>query len=205
MNEAQFEAWPKIPRHGKGGVVITEKIDGTNAQINIVRVDYLLHTGLEPKVIHTFIDEDDEGWAVFAGSRKRYITPEEDNFGFARWVEENRAELIKLGEGRHFGEWYGAGIQRGYGLDHKRFALFNTSRWGDHNPNTPECCEAVPILYAGDYRDNLVASVMENLKVTGSHAATGFDNPEGIIVYNTTYRSFEKATYDYKGGKWADK
>ena len=52
-------------------------------------------------------------------------------FGFARWVETNRERLITLlGPGLHFGEWWGSGIQRGYGLTKgdKRFSLFNVER-----------------------------------------------------------------------------
>ncbi len=64
---------------------------------------------------------------MFIGSRTRWITAQDDNHGFARWVEGNKQELLKLGAGRHFGEWWGSGIQRGYGLQkgEKRFSLFN--------------------------------------------------------------------------------
>ena len=90
-----------------------------------------------------------------------------DNHGFARWVSENAEELLKLGEGRHYGEWHGKGIQRGYGLEEKRFSLFNVTRWClwneeskliSINPKTkeekyqerlPKCCYLVPILYKG--------------------------------------------------------
>jgi hypothetical protein len=79
-------------------------------------------------------------------SRSRWITPDDDNFGFAAWVEANRDELLTLGPGRHFGEWWGSGIQRGYGLPkgEKRFSLFNVSRWGE---SRPACCHVVPVLY----------------------------------------------------------
>src|SRR5436305_1822690 len=99
----EFNAFPKIARLNRE-CVITEKIDGTNASI--------------------LIDEDG---VVMAGSRTRWITPENDNFGFAKWVEANKSELMKLGVGHHFGEWWGSGIQRGYGLTkgEKRFSLFN--------------------------------------------------------------------------------
>ena len=97
-----FEAFPKIARLSRE-IVITEKIDGTNAQI--------------------YITEDGK---IQAGSRNRIITPEQDNFGFARWVEENHEDLLLLGEGRHFGEWWGQGIQRRYNLEEKRFSLFNS-------------------------------------------------------------------------------
>jgi hypothetical protein len=36
-----------------------------------------------------------------------------------------------LGAGRHFGEWWGAGVQRRYGQTAKRFSLFNVSKYGE--------------------------------------------------------------------------
>src|SRR5258706_10163296 len=106
MIELPFESFDKIARYSRD-CTITEKIDGTNGCI------YVSEDGLE----------------IMAGSRSRWITPKEDNFNFARWVEENREELLKLGPGRHFGEWWGCGIGRRYGIDGKRFSLFNTFRW----------------------------------------------------------------------------
>ena len=107
LNAPEFTSFQKIPRFFRD-IVVTEKIDGTNAQI--------------------WIPEDPEQ-EIVAGSRNRWITPEDDNYGFAAWVHANANMLRRFGPGKHFGEWYGAGIQRRYGLDHKRFALFNTGRW----------------------------------------------------------------------------
>lgn len=153
-----FEAFPKIPRL-KRGVVITEKIDGTNAQVAIT--------------------EDGE---VLAGSRSRWLTPKDDNFGFAAWVEANKPELLRLGPGRHYGEWWGAGIQRRYGLDHKRFSLFNSGRWS--NPEArPSCCGVVPVLFAGDFSTDIVDEVVSLLRNGGSIAAPKFHNPEGVVVF----------------------
>lgn len=160
-----FVPFPKIPRL-KRGCVITEKLDGTNAQIVI----------------------DAEG-NVRAGSRNRWITPEDDNFGFASWVYNNQEELRGLGEGQHFGEWWGNGIQRGYGLKEKRFSLFNATRWAS---DLPECCGVVPVLYAGDFSTNTVDWVLDTLKETGSQAAPGFMKPEGIIVFMTASRHLYK-------------
>lgn len=53
---------------------------------------------------------------MMPNSRTRWITPEDDNYGFAKWANENKEELLKLGIGQHFGEWWGSGIQRGYNL-----------------------------------------------------------------------------------------
>ena len=79
----EFIPFPKIARLSRLAIV-SEKIDGTNAQV--------------------LITEDGD---IFAGSRSRWITPEDDNYGFARWVEGNKDTLLKLGPGRHMGEWWG--------------------------------------------------------------------------------------------------
>ena len=176
----EFIPYPKTPRL-KRSVVITEKIDGTNAQIVIIDTD---KGGADDGSL-CVAQPDEGGLAMFVGSRNRWITPGKltDNFGFAQWCQENADELFKLGEGQHFGEWYGQGIGRGYGLTERRFALFNTARWGAHNPDTPACCEVVPVLrHAGL---EAVGITVAGLRKQGSVAVPGFMNPEGIIVYHT--------------------
>ncbi len=168
MND--FIPFPKIPRLNRE-CVITEKIDGTNARICIT---------------------DDV--TIYAGSRNRWISPLDDNYGFAAWVFERKDDLIAdLGAGNHFGEWWGAGIQRSYGLKEKRFSLFNTSRWGGDNP-TPRHCHVVPVLYRGPFLTSAASECIERLKVMGSAAAPGHMTPEGIIVYHTAGNVFFKAT-----------
>lgn len=157
---SEFKEFPKMARLSRR-VVITEKIDGTNAQV--------------------FIDED--GTMKF-GSRTRWITPEDDNYGFAKWAHENREELQKLGPGRHFGEWWGAGIQRRYGLTEKRFSLFNVQRWGDASVR-PACCHVVPVLYDGLFCTETASDLIAMLATDGSRAAPGFMDPEGIVIYHT--------------------
>jgi hypothetical protein len=185
-----FEPFPKIPRL-KRGCVVTEKIDGTNAQV-IIDDDYY-----EPeKCMREYPVAVVEGLRIFAGSRTRLITPGKatDNFGFAAWVQEHAEELVKLGHGRHFGEWWGKGIQRGYGLDHKRFSLFNTSRPAE---TLPACCFQVPVIYTGDFDTAAVDRCMDNLLKFGSYASgNGYPNPEGVIVYLSQARSLFKQTFD---------
>lgn len=164
-----FPAFAKIPRLRRD-VVITEKIDGTNALI--------------------WIAEDFTTMKV--GSRNRWITPDSDNFGFARWVEEHKDELIKLGPGHHYGEWYGQGIQRRYGLDHKRFALFNTQRWSDPAVR-PACCHVVPLLEIGP-QETAIEKALTRLRTEGSIAVPGFMDPEGVVIYHTASRSLFKVT-----------
>lgn len=175
-----FEAFQSIPRLNKAGCVVTEKIDGTNAQV--------------------FITDDGE---VFAGSRTRWITPEADNYGFARWVVENKVELQKLGPGQHFGEWWGSGIQRRYGMNEKRFSLFNSARWADDRHVRPACCHVVPVLYAGPFDTTRIDVALKLLADGGSVAAPGYMNPEGIIVYHTASHSLFKKTLDGDGHKGA--
>jgi hypothetical protein len=107
-------------------VIITEKVDGTNALVDITEAQgiYLIPG-------ETLAVVDGVSYIVRAGSRSRWLTPGADNYGFAAWVADNADELAKLGPGRHYGEWFGKGIQRNYGLEERRFALFNTSRWYD--------------------------------------------------------------------------
>lgn len=151
-----FVGFQKLTRLSKG-TLITEKIDGTNAQVLVTS----------------------EGLVV-AGSRNRYLTVEDDNFGFARWVKDNEEELRKLGPGRHFGEWWGLGVQRGYGLKEKRFSLFNTGRWSNERP---ACCHVVPLLYAGEFTSEAVEKALADLAQRGSVASPGFMNPEGVVVF----------------------
>lgn len=163
-----FEPFQKLSRLSRR-IVVSEKLDGTNACIAI----------------------SDDGLVMQAGSRTRWITPDDDNFGFAKWAQEHGEELLKLGPGRHFGEWWGRGIQRGYGLTERRFSLFNTERWGDPAAR-PACCHVVPVLYDGMFGESAILEALENLAL-GSAAAPGFDKPEGIVIYHTAARvSFKK-------------
>lgn len=182
MSDIPFVGFPKISRLNRK-VVVTEKIDGTNAQVFI----------------------DDTGTGIIAGSRTRWIKPGDDNYGFAAWVEHNKQELLKLGPGQHFGEWWGAGIQRRYGLTEKRFSPFNSLRWEAARllGSLPACCHVVPIIWAGNMEDFWAADVIEQMVAKGSTAAPGFMDPEGIVVYhqasNTMYKKTCKADEKPKG------
>lgn len=189
----EFVGYPKIPRLTRD-MIVTEKLDGTNAQIFItfdpqdVRQDL---PGLQPAAI---VLSEVGPMYLFAGSRKRWITPSDDNFGFAAWVAENCVELVQLGPGRHFGEWYGRGIQRGYGLTERRFALFNTSRWNESN--IPSCCSVVPVLMEGTFDTRLIDICVDQLRKNGSVAVPGYPNPEGVIVYHKASDTLFKKTLE---------
>ncbi len=192
--QPEFQGFQKIARFNRN-MIITEKIDGTNAQV--------------------LITEDGK---IFSGSRKRYLTPGNDNFGFAAWVIEHREELLQLGPGRHFGEWYGRGIQRNYGLNCRRFSLFNVGRWRKEgytgcgpevlfpNPDptkedkkrteVPACCSVVPIICRGPFSPDNVRMALDVLLAEGSAAVPGFENPEGIVIYHTAANCLFKITYE---------
>lgn len=187
----EFVPFPKMPRLFRE-CIITEKIDGTNACICIT-----------------------EDGQFLTGSRSRWITPQDDNFGFVMWAEAHRDELMKLGPGTHFGEWWGSGIQRGYGLTNgeKRWSLFNVARWclADQKPQRipmadpriekyqdllPECCSLVPLLYRGMFDTSRVYEALDQLRFSGSVASPGFTKPEGIICYHIAGNFGFKATLE---------
>ena len=190
-----FVQFAKIGRL-KRGMVITEKIDGTNAQILIEACADLSNGGDCADGLIAVNHELE--LSMFAGSRNRYLTPEADNFGFARWVNTYANALWALGPGRHFGEWWGSGVQRGYGLTNgeKRFSLFNTGRWnGDRPP--PACCRIVPVLHTGMFDTAVIDEVIADLARTGSRAAPGFSRPEGIVIFQSATGTLFKRTIDH--------
>lgn len=181
MSDTDFIEFPKIARLSRE-VIVTEKIDGTNACLLI-----------------------GEAGEFLTGSRTRWITPQDDNFGFSRWAHEHKEELMTLGVGRHFGEWWGSGIQRGYGLPkgEKRWSLFNVSRWDEayrdlvkHPTPRPACCYVVPTLYRGLFDTQVANDVLRSLASVGSSAAPGFMKPEGIVVFHTAANMGFKKTIE---------
>ena len=188
----EFKEFPKMSRLSRE-VIISEKIDGTNASICIT-----------------------EDGQMLIGSRTRWITPEDDNYGFARWATAHKDELMTLGVGRHFGEWWGSGIQRGYGLTNgvKHFSLFNVARWCLHGETPqrittddpriekyqdvlPACCSLVPKLFIGLFTTDACDRALLALSTNGSAASPGYMKPEGIVVYHTHARVGFKKTLDH--------
>ncbi len=207
MSLPLFEEFPKMPRWSRDSIV-TEKIDGTNAGIYI------------PEAQEGLVTESGKVHSLLASSRTRWIFPDNDNAGFAKWAAEHEEELLMLGPGMHFGEWWGSKIGRTYGCapGDKRFSLFNTLRWRDtlgtneawgsilqerfkSEPNlAPPCCRVVPIIAVGDFGD-VVEPSMAKLKEEGSYAQRGFMNPEGIVIFHVQGGFALKKTFegDVKG------
>jgi len=151
VDDNPFIKYPKTTRLYRE-CLITEKIDGSNAQVYI----------------------KDDG-TILAGSRNKWIFPgRQDNFGFAQWVEDNKEQLLLLGPGRHFGEWYGQGIQRKYSMTERKFALFNVDK---ENP----VCTTVPVLYRGNYNEHCVLDALDDLRSNGSRINPSTES-EGLII-----------------------
>lgn len=161
---SDFNPYPKIPRLENLKMWVTEKIDGTNAQVTVV-----------------------EGTITQMGSRNRPITAEDDNHGFAAWVEANRAALeAVLPDGTHYGEWAGPGIQ-GNPLKLERRCWFLFRALPDTHPDCLDAAEAVglrvaPILYVGTLNTDVALLVAERLHKTGSAVSGATGRPEGVVV-----------------------
>lgn len=108
-----------------------------------------------------------DGELPYAQSRNHVIEPGEDNYGFANFVEENKVELqrwmdtLRIESGTTlpivvYGEWCGAGIQKGIGLSHlnKMFVVFeihimldDTNPWGSISDHYARVCN-IENMYA---------------------------------------------------------
>jgi hypothetical protein len=174
----EFQPFPKISRLRRE-VVVTEKIDGTNSAICIT----------------------DTG-EVYAQSRNKIITPQDDNHGFANWVKANEKELAEqLGPGVHFGEWWGRGINKRYSSE-KRFSLFNVHRWHSDTPDyrcieAPLCYVVPTLAIIEKFSTEEVDKVFAKLKETGSLAEPGNMDPEGIVIFHSQNSALYKVTYEY--------
>lgn len=193
----QFKPWGSTTRENKNKT-ITEKLDGTNACI---------------------VAQDGK---VTAQSRKRIITPDDDNYGFARWVYDNAGALLDtLGYGYHYGEWYGEGIQKNpLGVEGKRFALFHPTKYNEKNGYDLEKVdglETVPLLHHGPCDVWTIPNIMQDLNIYGSKvkgaktqdmfsSVPGLEGTscvyskaakaEGIIIWNNETRTRTKMLLD---------
>ncbi len=176
---SEFKEFPKISRFYEQDVFVTEKIDGTNGLVWV----------------------SDDLSIVRAGSRSRWIDTTDDNYGFARYVEDNSEELKLLGPGYHYGEWWGQGIQRKYSMPKKVFSLFNVNKWADDTVR-PSCCDVVPVLYSGLATPKMVNDFSKSLSISAAAQKYGieFDKPEGVMMYFTKGKIYFKCP-DKKGRK----
>jgi len=185
----EFKSFEKISKFSGIAMTITQKIHGSNAQILITEEGNCevepdkMQSGPDCKLQHKDgIEVNGIRYVVKAGSRSRWLTTLDDNFGFARYVKDNEVEIIeKLGLGTHFGEWAGPGINSGEGLSEKKFVIFNHYRFPPERPLPPQMV-VVPVIYHGPYDERIIAEAMTSLKIGGSLLSPGFMRPEGVVI-----------------------
>jgi hypothetical protein len=175
-----FKAYPKTHRIGTEQYTITEKVDGTNGVVYVHKA--------KPADFRVGKDRS----YVKAGSRSRWLEDDGskkwDNHGFGEWVMENERALIELPEGFHYGEWYGRGINRNYGLKDRRFMLFDYARYDKlitNNNILGDLIETETVLADVVTYDYLSIAIKLNsacLSVEGSVHVRGFSDPEGLII-----------------------
>lgn len=191
----EFKSFEKISKFTGIAMTITQKIHGTNAQIRIYDVT-------DNRTMNDAVLVGDRWFKVQASSRTRDIFVGDDNFGFARFVFDNRQEIAeKLGEGTHYGEWAGPGINSGEGLKEKTFVIFNHYRFPAERPLPPQCV-VVPVLYHGEYNIHAVNNELNRLKLEGSRLAPGFMRPEGIVI-EVSGKKYKKV-FEAEETKWTE-
>nr|DAN24110.1 MAG TPA: ATP-dependent DNA ligase [Caudoviricetes sp.] len=121
----EFKGYQHVERLGKpetegilnGHVTIQPKLDGTNM----------------------FIAYDRENDKLIVGSRRRFITPEDDNHGVARYVEDNKEKYLKFFKINPdltlWGEFLVKGTVKNY-LDDawRKFYVFDVTEGGKYIP-----------------------------------------------------------------------
>lgn len=189
MTEIKFLKWPKITRRN-AKCTISEKANGSNGALAFKVTDASPTDGREIYVL-------DVQMAV--QTRTRIVTTQDDQTGIARWAEANRETLEmdllyvnrmlpEPGTYYHYGEF----MTRGH--DEPHFYLFNTRRWTGVKFRTPTL-KVVPVLYEGDYSDEIVEKCLEDLRQNGSRIHPGLP-AEGVVVY---YPSNDTMFKDYTG------
>lgn len=88
-------------------VVITEKVDGTNALVYV----------------------DKNKGLVLAGSKEKWLVEGvNDNFDFLQYVNKNKEYLMySLKDGYNYGEYWGPGVGRSYNQEERFFSPFDGS------------------------------------------------------------------------------
>lgn len=191
MTEIKHLKWPKITRRD-ARCTISEKANGSNGALAFQVTDVSPTDGREIYVL-------DVQMAV--QTRTRIVTVDDDQTGIARWAEANRDTLVRdlcYIDGSppvpsdepsyHYGEF----MTRGH--DEPHFYLFNTRRWTGVKFKTPTL-KVVPVLYEGNYSDEIVEKCLEDLRQNGSRIHPGLP-AEGVVVY---YPSNDTMFKDYTG------
>jgi len=174
--ELKYPSFPSIERIENIRCFINEKIDGTNGMIEITKD------------------------ALRFGSRNTYLSSKEDNHGFYKFCKEyitypvsdiiirrlypNNPPTYPV---RIYGEWFGKGIQRTYGLKARYFMPFNP-----YHADALTYCGVPYIvypaeLYSGKFSVSQLELCMDDLKLRGSKVIEDYMNPEGVVIYFPKY------------------
>lgn len=204
MSTVSYPSFSSIERLENIYCVISEKIDGTNG---LIQIDYK----------YDWNGQRYDDHLVQFGSRNRYITTTDDNAGFANYFTPHIASICTLAESLInygdndnpkqdwpiyiYGEWFGKGIQRGYGLDEKYFMPFS-SFYAEHMIKAGIPNIMMPnIMYTGKFSLEVVDNCMNRLTSGGFHTLiTNYDYPEGVVIYFPKYNFRLKQTFE--GSKW---
>ena len=122
--------------------------------------------------------------------------------------------MTDLGVGLHYGEWWGSGIQRGYGLKkgERYFSLFNVRRYTEGDllladdednsqnqaPFTTPNLRLVPILNLFEFNTTIIARDVAAMRHHGTYLADaepGF-KAEGVVVFHTAANMVFKVTVE---------
>ncbi len=91
MLDFDFKPFPKMARLSRE-ILITEKLDGTNAHVNIVPLsEHFLEWVATSNAEYITVGD----MAIMAASRNRYLSPSADNFGFAKWCRYFMLECLR--------------------------------------------------------------------------------------------------------------
>lgn len=159
----EFKKFGKLAHLDNIRVRITQKIDGTNAQIVISPEGELL-----------------------ACSKNRVLTEHSDNYNFYKFCMENKQVLIDfLGVGRHYGEWAGPKINSGEGLTENTLVLFDYWKYKDQQMPLEQLTH-VPILLDQTLDHVLMYDAINttnrDLQLKGSKLVPGFMDVEGMVL-----------------------
>lgn len=181
---------------------VTEKINGTNAGIIIRPWDGTPSPDDGSQTSYVVYTTDHGPVEIAFQSRNRIITPQSDNAGFARWGLTNIYTLAdSLGLGRHFGEWWGPGIQGNpYKTAGKKFSLFNAQHWNENFADveeelSPIGVDVVPVLGVGTDFVQTVAKAEALLREHGTfltewhRAGVPWIPAEGYVVFHSATRT----------------
>ncbi len=180
----EFHAWGKTTRVDSP-VVVTEKIDGTNG---VIFVDPETHNVWAGSRNRWLVGITESGYQMWQSPKMDVAaTPAVDNYGFGQYVCDNHQALAHLlGDGHHYGEWWGQGIARGYAQNVKRFQVFDVRHSADPGWDDAAWQAArlgtVPVMYEGPMDHVAIDICSSTLLKRGSVIAPGYMHPEGLVV-----------------------